>query len=131
MPVSAWLAVGGGAAVGAWLRWGLGAALNPVLPILPLGTLAANLIGGFIMGIAMEIITRHTALSPEMRLLVTTGFLGGLTTFSTFSAEMTTLLLRRELLWSVVGIVAHVAGSVLLTIAGIALARALLGGAVR
>ena len=118
------IAVGAGAAVGAWVRWGLGAMLNPVFPTLPLGTLAANLAGGLLMGIAMELITRHTMLSPEMRLLITTGFLGGLTTFSTFSAEVTTLLLRRELLWTALGVGAHVVGSVLLTIVGILLARA-------
>jgi CrcB protein len=122
------LAVGGGAAVGAWLRWGLGIVLNPVFPTLPLGTLAANLAGGLMMGGAMELAARHTALSPELRLLITTGFLGGLTTFSTFSAEITTLLLRRDLLWAALGIAAHVAGSVLLTLAGIVLARALLTG---
>ena len=117
------IAVGGGAAVGAWMRWGLGALLNPIFPTLPLGTLAANLVGGLLMGVAMELASRHTLLSPETRLLVTTGFLGGLTTFSTFSAEITTLLLRRELLWTALGIAAHVVGSVVLTIAGIMLAR--------
>jgi CrcB protein len=122
------LAVGGGAAAGAWLRWGLGIVLNPVFPTLPLGTLAANLAGGLMMGGAMELAARHTALSPEMRLLITTGFLGGLTTFSTFSAEITTLLLRRDLLWAALGIFAHVAGSVLLTLAGIVLARGLMTG---
>ena len=122
------VAVGGGAAAGAWLRWGLGIALNPLFPMLPLGTLAANLGGGFLMGVAMEVAARHTALSPEMRLLVTTGFLGGLTTFSTFSAEITTLLLRRDLAWAALGIAAHVAGSVLLTIAGLLVARALFFG---
>jgi len=119
------LAVGGGAAAGAWLRWGLSTLLNPVFPTLPLGTLAANLIGGLLMGVAMEILTRHTLLPPEARLLVTTGFLGGLTTFSTFSAEIGTLLMRREVAWAAAGIVAHVAGSVLLTLAGILAARAL------
>jgi CrcB protein len=118
-------AVGGGAAVGAWIRWGLGAALNPLFPTLPLGTLAANLIGGLLMGVAMELVTRHALLPPEARLLVTTGFLGGLTTFSTFSAEITTLLLRREWLWSGIGVAAHLVGSLLLTLAGILLARAL------
>ncbi len=121
-----WFAVGGGAAIGAWLRWGLGAALNPLFPTLPLGTLAANLVGGLLMGVAMEVVARHAVMAPEMRLLVTTGFLGGLTTFSTFSAEITTLLLRRERLWSVVGIRAHLAGSPLLTVVGILLARALI-----
>jgi CrcB protein len=76
------------------------------------------------MGFALEIITRHAVLAPELRLLVTTGFLGGLTTFSTFSAEMTTLLVRREWLWTAVGITAHVVGSVLLTMAGIIVMRA-------
>lgn len=118
-------AVGAGAAVGAWMRWGLGMLLNPVFPTLPLGTLAANLIGGLLMGVAMELMARMTHLSPEMRLLMTTGFLGGLTTFSTFSGEMTGLLLRGEILWGAIGIAVHVAGSILLTIVGILLVRAL------
>jgi CrcB protein len=118
-------AVGVGAAVGAWLRWGLSFALNPVFPTIPLGTLAANLVGGLLMGVAMELITRHAILAPEMRLLVTTGFLGGLTTFSTFSAEVTTLLVRREWIWSLLTIGLHVVGSVALTMIGILAARAL------
>jgi CrcB protein len=118
------LAVGGGAAAGAWLRWAFSIFLNPLFPTLPLGTLLSNLFGGLLMGFAMELITRHTTLTPEVRLLMTTGFLGGLTTFSTFSAEITTLLLRRELLWSAIGIGAHVVGSIVLTIAGILLMRA-------
>ena len=117
-------AVGGGAAIGAWLRWGLGILLNPLFPTLPLGTLAANLGGGLLMGCAMELVTRHSMMSPELRLLATTGFLGGLTTFSTFSAEITTLLLRREWLWGAVGIASHVVGSLLLTIVGILVMRA-------
>jgi CrcB protein len=124
MPWGGILAVGGGAAIGAWLRWGLGALLNPVFPTLPLGTLAANLSGGLMMGAAMELVTRHSLLPPEMRLLLTTGFLGGLTTFSTFSAEITTLLLRREYLWGSIALAAHVAGSLALTIVGILLMRA-------
>ncbi|MGE5089460.1 MAG: fluoride efflux transporter CrcB [Candidatus Levyibacteriota bacterium] len=118
-------AVGVGAAVGAWLRWGLGIALNPVFPTLPLGTLTANLAGGLVMGLAMELITRHAVMSPELRLFVTTGFLGGLTTFSTFSAEMTTLLMRREWMWAALGVVVHVAGSLLMTVVGILLVRGL------
>jgi len=126
--VPAWgsvMAVGGGAAVGAWIRWGLGVALNPLFPTLPLGTLAANLSGGLLMGFAMEIVTRHGAMPAELRLLVTTGFLGGLTTFSTFSAEITTLLARGERYWATLEIVAHVAGSVIMTMTGILLMRAL------
>ena len=125
MPWGGLLAVGGGAAIGAWLRWGLGVLLNPVFPTLPLGTLAANLFGGLVMGFAMEIITRHTVLSDELRLLLTTGFLGGLTTFSTFSAEIVTLLLRKEYLWGSIAIAAHVVGSLVLTIIGILVMRAL------
>jgi CrcB protein len=119
------IAVGAGAAIGAWLRWGLGLALNPVFPTLPLGTLAANLVGGLLMGFAMELMTRHALLSPEMRLLATTGFLGGLTTFSTFSAEISTLLIRGEWYWAAIGVVVHVAGSLILTIAGVLLMRGL------
>lgn len=119
------VAVGGGAAIGAWIRWGLGTALNPVFPTLPLGTLAANLGGGLLMGLAIELVTRHNVMPPELRLFMTTGFLGGLTTFSTFSAEITTLLMRREWMWGVVGIAAHVIGSLLLTVLGILLMRAL------
>ncbi|HVR93234.1 MAG TPA: fluoride efflux transporter CrcB [Casimicrobiaceae bacterium] len=118
------LAVGGGAAIGAWLRWGLGVMLNPVFPTMPLGTLSANLIGGLMMGFAMEIITRHAIMSPELQLLTTTGFLGGLTTFSTFSAEIVTLLLRKEYLWGTIAIASHVVGSLALTILGILLVRA-------
>jgi fluoride exporter len=99
--------------------------LNPLFPTLPLGTLTANLIGGLLMGVAMEILTRHTFISPEMRLLITTGFLGGLTTFSAFSAEIVTLLLRKEYLWGGIAIVGHVVGSLAMTILGILLMRAL------
>jgi len=125
MPWSGLLAVGSGATMGAWLRWLLGMLLNPVFPTLPLGTLAANLIGGLLMGFAMELLTRHAVLPAEVRLLVTTGFLGGLTTFSTFSAEVVTLLFRRELFWGVIAVGAHVIGSLVMTIAGILLVRAL------
>jgi CrcB protein len=124
VPWSGIVAVGGGAAVGAWLRWGLGMALNPIFPTLPLGTLAANLIGGMLMGVAMEVLERHAVLSPAVTLLVTTGFLGGLTTFSTFSGEVVTLLMRREYLWGSLAVAAHVFGSLALTIVGLLLMRA-------
>jgi CrcB protein len=125
MPWSGFVAVGGGAAVGAWLRWSLGVMLNPLFPTLPLGTLAANLGGGLLMGFAMELLTRHAVLPPELRLMVTTGFLGGLTTFSTFSAEVVTLLLRREYLWGSIAIASHLFGSLLMTLTGILLIRTL------
>lgn len=125
MPWLGIAAVSSGAALGACLRWWLGASLNSIFPTLPLGTLAANLLGGFLMGLAVELITRHSNLPPEMRLMLTTGFLGGLTTFSTFSAEVTTLLLRNELLWGAIAIGAHVIGSLAMTVAGILVLRTL------
>jgi CrcB protein len=120
-----WDSRGGGAAVGAWLRWWLGVRSTRFFPTLPLGTLAANLIGGLLIGFAMELLTRHAVLPAEARLLVTTGFLGGLTTFSTFSAEVVTLLMRREYLWGSITIASHVVGSLVMTIAGIMLIRVL------
>ncbi len=125
MPWSGFVAVGGGAAAGAWIRWGLGVLLNPLFPTLPLGTVASNLAGGLLMGIAMELLGRHAVLPSEIRLLVTTGFLGGLTTFSTFSAEVVTLLIRREYLWGSIAIALHVIGSLAMTIVGLLLIRAL------
>lgn len=131
--ISGWsvAAVGGGAAVGAWVRWVLGMLLNPVFPTLPLGTLAANIVGGFLMGIAMALLAHFEAMSPELRLLMTTGFLGGLTTFSTFSAETVTLVSRGQHEWAAALILAHVAGSVAATFIGIVLADALLSGGMR
>jgi len=120
-------AVAVGAALGALLRWRLGVLLNPVFPTIPLGTVAANLIGGFIMGLCMEYFARNASIPPEVRLAVTTGFLGGLTTFSTFSAETSTLLLRRDFGWSATLIGAHLLGSLALTIAGIYCVRLLFG----
>jgi len=131
MTVQSFAAVGIGAAVGAWLRWALGALLNPVFPTLPLGTLAANLLGGFVMGVAMALFDHYEALAPEARLFVATGFLGGLTTFSTFSAETATLVTRGELGWSAAIVAVHVVGSVALTLAGMALAQLALGGRMR
>jgi CrcB protein len=120
------VAVGGGAALGAWLRWWLGAVLNPVFPTVPLGTLAANLIGGYLMGIALAMLSHFEALPPEVRLLMTTGFLGGLTTFSTFSGEAAVLLVRAQFGWAAVLALAHVVGSVAMTFAGIGSMRLLL-----
>lgn len=113
------LAVGAGAAVGAWLRWWFGLLWNPVFPAMPLGTLAANLVGGYLMGLAMAVFAEHPGLPPEARLLLATGFLGGLTTFSTFSAETTTLLLRAQYAWAAGIITVHVVGSVAMTVLGI------------
>jgi CrcB protein len=126
MSANGFVAVGMGAGLGAWLRWWLGILFNPVFPTLPLGTLAANLLGGFLMGLAMEFLARHTALSPELRLGITTGFLGGLTTFSTFSAETVTLLAHEEYFWAAVAVTVHVIGSLSMTVLGIFTLRFLL-----
>lgn len=121
----AFLAIGIGAALGAWLRWGLGLLLNSVFPTLPLGTLTANLLGGFLMGMAMQLLLEHTVLPPELRLAITTGFLGGLTTFSTFSAEAVILLLREEYLWTLAIVLVHVIGSITMTLLGILVIKGL------
>lgn len=113
-------AVGIGAAVGAWLRWWLGMRLNPVFPTMPLGTLAANLIGGFLVGVAVAFLNRNPSLPPEVRLFVITGFMGGLTTFSTFSSEVVTLLARGDYAWAGIAAGTHLFGSLALTGLGIA-----------
>ncbi|MFO1510326.1 MAG: fluoride efflux transporter CrcB [Steroidobacteraceae bacterium] len=126
MGLTAGVAVFSGAGLGALLRWVLGHFLNPVFPTLPLGTLAANVLGGLLMGLALGAFSQYEAISPTMRLAMTTGFLGGLTTFSTFSAESVTLLLRGEYRWMFVHIMLHVAASLIATLAGMALVRGLL-----
>jgi CrcB protein len=115
MGLTAFFAVGVGAALGAWGRWGLNLALNALFPLLPLGTLVANLVGGYLMGISMGLMALGGLLSPELRLLVTTGFLGGLTTFSTFSAESVTLITRGEYGWASLHLLSHVFGSLVMT----------------
>lgn len=116
---SAFAAVGAGAALGAWLRWGLGLMLNPLFPTVPLGTLAANLIGGYLVGVAVAVFHINVDLPPEVKLLVITGFLGGLTTFSSFSAEVVALLQRAQYLWAAGTVSLHLFGSLLMTFLGI------------
>ena len=127
MTAAGFAMVGLGAALGAWLRWTLGIWLNTVHPVIPLGTLAANLGGGFLVGLAVEFFGLRAELPLEYRLFVITGFLGGLTTFSTFSAEAVSLLSRGHPGWVLAHVGGHLAGSLLLTAAGIYVARALLG----
>jgi CrcB protein len=126
LSLAAVLAVGVGAALGAWLRWLLSVVFNPILPSLPLGTLAANLVGGYLIGAVVEVLGLRAGLPPEVRLFAVTGFLGGLTTFSTFSAEAAGLLQHGQWLWAGALVLAHVVGSIALTFAGIATVRALL-----
>ncbi len=112
-------AIGIGAAFGALLRWVFGTQFNNIFPIIPLGTLLANLVGGYLIGTAIVFFGSHPALAPEWRLFVITGFLGGLTTFSTFSAEVVTLLQEGRLSWALGAVTLHVLGSLLMTLLGI------------
>jgi fluoride exporter len=119
------LAVGIGAALGAWARWGLGLWLNATLPQVPLGTLAANVVGGYLIGLSLAWFTMTEGVPPEVRLLVITGFLGGLTTFSTFSAEAVGPLSRQQYAWAATHIGLHLAGSLGATALGFATLRLL------
>ena len=109
-----------GASCGALLRWLTALALNHHFPAIPLGTLLVNLIGGFLIGFALSFFAHHPAIAPQWRLMVVTGFLGGLTTFSTFSAEVADLLRRGEFLWAGLHTASHVGGSLAATFLGIA-----------
>jgi len=124
---SGFVAVGAGAALGAWTRWGLGAGLNALVPNLPLGTLVANLAGGFLVGLAVEFFFHNSLLVPEYRLFIITGFLGALTTFSTFSAEAVELLSRQQYAWAMLHVGSHLVGSLLMTFLGIITARWIVG----
>ena len=113
------LAISLGASLGAILRWLAGLALNPLCQALPLGTLAANWLGGYLVGLATALFALHPAVAPEWRLFVITGFLGGLTTFSTFSVEITTLLHSGRFGLAAAAILLHVGGAVGMTILGL------------
>ena len=119
MPVSI-LVISIGAALGAVSRWLLGLALNHLFPLIPLGTLAANLLGGYCMGLCMGLFASHPSLPPEWRLFLATGFLGALTTFSTFSAETVTLIQQGRLSMAAGASALHLFGSIAMTILGIA-----------
>jgi CrcB protein len=121
----AFAAVGLGSACGAWLRWWLSLRLNPLFPTVPLGTLASNLIGGYLVGVAVAVFAQSPGLAPEWRLFSITGFLGGLTTFSTYSAEVVTLLSQGQIQWAIATATAHLVGSLTLTALGIATVRLL------
>ena len=119
------LAVGIGGALGCWLRWVLGIAFNPLFANMLMGTLAANLTGGYLIGVAIEYFTHHDSLPPELRLFVIVGFLGGLTTFSSFSVEAVELLADNQLGWAFVMVASHLLGSLAMTWLGILSMRAL------
>ena len=125
MGATGFLAVGIGAALGAWLRWFFGVTLNAINPDLPYGTLAANLVGGYLVGVAVEIFSQQGGIPAEMRLFVITGFLGGLTTFSTFSAEAVGLLMQNRYAWAILLISSHLLGSIIMTVLGIFTVRSI------
>ena len=125
MGATGFLAVGVGAALGAWLRWFFGVTLNAINPNLPYGTLAANLVGGYLVGVAVEYFSQQGGLSVEMRLFVITGFLGGLTTFSSFSAEAVGLLMENRYAWAILLISSHLLGSIIMTVLGIFTVRSI------
>jgi CrcB protein len=108
-----------GASLGAWLRWLLGMKLNALFPTIPPGTVVANMVGGYIIGLAIAFLAASPTLSPEWRLLIITGFCGGLTTFSTFSAETVALIQEGRLLWALGSVSFHVVGSLAMTAAGL------------
>jgi len=108
-----------GAIAGALLRWWLGSALNSHFPTIPPGTLTANLIGAYVVGIAIALFAAYPAIAPEWRLLVITGFCGALTTFSTYTAELVTLLQQGRAAWACAAAFVHLGGSIVMTFAGI------------
>lgn len=111
MMIKSLAAISAGASLGAICRWLLGLLLNPVHPHLPLGTLTANILGGYAIGLALSFFASLPTLSPEWRLFVVTGFLGALTTFSTFSAEIGTMLQQQKFMLAATAIALHVCGS--------------------
>jgi fluoride exporter len=114
------LAISTGASLGALSRWALGIQLNSLFPTMPPGTLTANLLGGYIIGLAIAYFAQAPNIAPEWRLLIVTGFCGGLTTFSTFSAEVVTLLQQQRLGWAMATVAIHVSGSLVATLFGLA-----------
>ncbi|MEY4753533.1 MAG: hypothetical protein RJA44_1208 [Pseudomonadota bacterium] len=118
--LSSILAISAGASLGAVLRWLLGVSLNALLPQLPPGTLVANLLGGYLIGVAVAVFPLHQGLAPEWRLFAITGFLGGLTTFSTFSAEVVGLLQQQRWGWALAAAATHLLGSLAMTALGMA-----------
>lgn len=110
-----------GGSLGAVLRWGLSVTLNHRWSAMPLGTWLANLLGGFLVGVAVAWFSKHADMDPAWRLFVITGLLGGLTTFSSFSAEVVSMLQNERYQWALATVALHVLGSLLMTVVGIRL----------
>ena len=123
LSLAGFIAVGVGAALGAWLRWMFALIFNGFFPLLPFGTLLANVCGGLLAGIAVGYFAQHEHLPPVWHLFIITGFLGGFTTFSTFSAEAVLLLQRGDYWWALAHSSAHLLGSILMCLVGYVLYR--------
>jgi len=128
MMASGFIAVGAGGAIGCWLRWWLAIKFNALTPALPVGTLLANCVGGYCIGLAIGWFMQNPDMSPEFRLFLITGLLGGLTTFSTFSLEAVELLMAGRYGWAAIHVSAHLAGSLLLTALGLVTMKSLAAG---
>lgn len=110
--------IGLAAAMGAWTRWGMGTLLNTLHPVLPVGTLAVNLLGAYLVGLSMGTFDIFSEMSPDLKLIINIGFLGGLTTFSAFTAEVFQLLQKNEIVTSLTLIGLHVIGSLIMAYLG-------------
>ncbi len=124
--VSSFLSIGLGAVLVAWSGWGLGTACNHIFPSVPFGTLFANLIGSFLIGIMIVFTKEHHFFSENVRLGIITGFLGALTTFSTFSTDVVNLFSKQQYLFGSVTLLTNVCGALVMTLVGIYLTRALI-----
>jgi CrcB protein len=120
------IAVAIGGVLGAWTRWCLGYLLNPLWPSLPPGTLTANLVGAYVIGFLVELLALRSKIPPEVALFAITGYLGALTTFSTFSVEAVTIFARREYFWAICHVISHLVGSLMMTVLGIVTCQRLL-----
>ena len=128
MNLYGWLMVAGGGILGCLLRWRLGVLFNPLFPTVPLGTIAANLAAGFVIGISIALSEHYATVPAEVRLFLATGFCGGLSTMSTFAAESFTLISKNELLWGAAHLGMNVIGSILMVMIGIQFVRFILSG---